>query len=263
MKRPLVLAHRGSSAEAPENTLRAFALAKRDGADGVELDVMRCQSGEIAVFHDDELDRLCGVPGAVRDLPWPALRALSVRGERIPQLDEVLETLGGDFFINIELKTAPSWRARVRDDGLAQCVAAIVRRHGRGADTLVSSFDPMLLARFRRVAPEISTGLLFGADQALPLRRGWAAPFVGAFAVHPEATLVDEQRMAAWRRRGLGVNVWTVDDPAEIGYLASLGVDAVITNRPRDALRALGRAPESTPEVVADQTLTREASWKS
>jgi len=258
MRRPLVLAHRGSSADAPENTLRAFRLAKTDGADGVELDVMRCKSGEVVVFHDDDLERLCGVPGAVRTQSWSSLRALSVRGEPIPQLDEVLETLGKGYVVNIELKSAPSWRERLIDDGLSQCVAAIVRRHGRGTDTLVSSFDPVLLARFRRIAPEISTGLLFGADQSLPLRRGWAAPLVGAFAVHPQACLVDERSMATWRRRGLGVNVWTVDDPGEIRYLASLGVDAVITNRPRDAQAALGRG-----DAHAITQLPREAACKT
>jgi len=79
-KTPLLLGHRGASAEAPENTIRAFERAMQDGADGVELDVMRCKTGEVVVFHDDDLQRLCGVPGAVREQTWATLRGLSVRG---------------------------------------------------------------------------------------------------------------------------------------------------------------------------------------
>jgi glycerophosphoryl diester phosphodiesterase len=237
---PLLLGHRGASADLPENSIRAFERAMQDGADGVELDVMRCKSGEVVVFHDDDLQRLCGVAGATRAQPWAALRELRVRGEPIPQLDDVLEALPGRAVINVELKTAPGWAARITDDGLPASVAHILRRHGLGSRALVSSFDPMLLWRFRRLAPEISTGLLFAADQSLPLRRGWSQPLVGALAVHPEAALVDERRVRDWRRRGLGINVWTVDAPGEIRYLASLGVDAIITNRPRQAREALG-----------------------
>ncbi len=240
-ERPRVLAHRGSSAEAPENTLAAFRLARRDGADGVELDVMRCASGEVVVFHDDELDRLCGVAGRVAATPWATLRTLAVRGERIPLLDEVLDALG-PVLVNIELKAAPGWRARFVDDGLVDAVVDVLGRRGGGERAVVSSFDPILLARFRRRMPGVRTGMLFSADQALPLRRGWATPLVGADGVHPQAALCDERSVARWRRRGLAIRVWTVDDAAEIRYLASLGVDAIITNRPREALAALEAA---------------------
>ena len=230
-----VIAHRGSSYDAPENTLAAFALARQDGADGVELDVMRCKSGQVIVFHDDDLERLCGVVGDPRARTLAELRALSVQGEAIPELHEVIEVLGPSMLLNVELKTAPAWRARMEDDGLADEVARILVRANLGERVLVSSFDPVLLARFRRRAPRVATGMLFAADQAVPLRRGWAAHLVGANAVHPEALLVDEARVRSWHRRGLRVNVWTVDDPAEQRYLATIGVDGIITNRPREA----------------------------
>src|SRR5512146_3337233 len=97
--RPLVLGHRGASAEAPENTLAAFRLAMAQGADGVELDVWRCATGEVVVIHDEETRRVAGVSLRVPDSPLAALRALDVgawkgeafRGERIPLLAEVLE----------------------------------------------------------------------------------------------------------------------------------------------------------------------------
>ncbi|MEO6953546.1 MAG: glycerophosphodiester phosphodiesterase [Polyangia bacterium] len=229
-----VIAHRGSSHDAPENTLCAFALARQDGADGVELDVMRCRTGQVIVFHDNDLERLCGVVGDPRARSLAELRELSVQGEPIPELHEVIEVLGASMLLNVELKTAPEWRGRVDNDGLADEVARILGHHGLGERALVSSFDPVLLARFRRSAPTVVTGMLFAADQSAPLRRGWAAQVLGTRAVHPESVLVDEASVRSWHRRGLRVNVWTVDDPAEQRYLATIGVDGIITNRPRE-----------------------------
>lgn len=237
-----MIAHRGASAEAVENTLAAFALAERQGADGIELDVMRCGSGEVVVFHDEDLARLGG--GTARDLvrrmPWAALRERDLGGgARIPLLGEVFDALGPELLVNVELKAAPGLAARLRDDGLAQAVAALIARHGLGRRALVSSFDPALLRRFRRAAPDVPTGLLFASEQARPFREAWAAPLVAPLAVHPEAALIDAVALGRWRGRGYAVNVWTVDDPAELRGLAALGVDGVITNRPAEARKAL------------------------
>lgn len=233
--RPLVIAHRGASADAVENTLAAFRLAREQGADGVELDVMRCGSGEVVVFHDDDLVRLGKQPGLVRATSFDRLRAIDLGGgEKIPLLDEVLEELG-PLLVNVELKS----QSRARDDGLAAAVAAILRRHATGARALVSSFDPLLLARFRLRARDVMTGLLFAHDQALPLRDAWAAPVLRPAALHPEAALVDARAVRGWHARGYAVNVWTVDDAAELRLLAALGVDGVITNRPNFARSVL------------------------
>jgi len=230
-QRPLVIAHRGASADAVENTLAAFRRARADGADGVELDVMRCATGEVVVFHDDDLERLGKRSGLVRTTSYAELREIDLgAGERIPLLDEVLEELG-PLLVNVELKS----RSALADDGLAAGVAAILRRHATGARALVSSFDPLLLARFRLRAPEVATGLLFAHDQSLPLRRAYAAPLVRPAALHPEAALVDARSVRDWHARGYAVNVWTVDDAAELRLLAALGIDGVITNRPKFA----------------------------
>src|SRR5262245_9472854 len=190
-ERPLVIAHRGASADAVENTLPAFRLAREQGADGVELDVLRCGSGEVVVFHDDDLVRLARRPGRIRDLDYGQLRKIDLGGgATIPLLDEVLAELGG-MLVNVELKTSPHWLGRAHDDGLAAAVAASIARHGLQDRALVSSFDPLLLLRFRRVAPGVATGLLFAREQSAPLRRAWAAPLVRPAALHPEAVLVD------------------------------------------------------------------------
>ena len=234
-ERPLVIAHRGASADAVENTLAAFRRARADGADGVELDVMRCATGEVVVFHDDDLERLGKRPGLVRATSWAELREVDLGGqERIPLLDDVLEELG-PLLVNVELKSRPA----LADDGLAAGVAAILRRHATGARALVSSFDPLLLARFRLRAPDVATGLLFAHDQSLPLRRAYAAPLLRPAALHPEAVLVDALRVRDWHARGYAINVWTVDAAAELRLLAALGIDGIITNRPKFARSVL------------------------
>ena len=196
---------------------------------------MRCKSGEVVVFHDDDLARLAGRAGLVRATPLDELRAIDLGGgERIPLLDEVLEELG-PLLVNVELKS----QSRARDDGLAAAVAAVLGRHAAGARALVSSFDPLLLGRFRLRAPAIATGLLFAHDQARPLRQAWAAPLLRPTALHPERLLVDARAVRAWHARGYALNVWTVDDAAELRLLAALGVDGIITNRPRFARSVL------------------------
>jgi glycerophosphoryl diester phosphodiesterase len=234
----LVVAHRGASADELENTIAAFRRARSDGADAVELDVMRCGSGEVVVFHDDDLQRLAGRDGKIRGLAWDELCQVDLRGHKISQLSHVLEELG-PLLVNIELKSHPDWQRRFFDDGLPAAVAGLIRRHGCEERALVSSFDPLLLLRFRAAAPDVATGLLFAHDQSRPLREAWAAAIVRPTALHPEAALVDQVALDHWRGRGHAVHVWTVDDPAEVRCLAALGVDAVITNRPREARAAL------------------------
>lgn len=257
--RPLVLGHRGASADCPENTLLAFRTALAQGADGVELDVMRCASGEVVVVHDDELARVAQhVPGSerpVRSQTLTELRRFDIgRGERVPTLDEVFAALGPRALVNVELKsptvrTLAEHAALSRDDGLAAAVMASLARAGRltadgpGAGaTLVSSFDPFQLARFKRHAGRsggqaVPLAFLFEREQPRPLREAWPARLLRVQAVHPGAELVDAAALRGWRRAGYAVHVWTVDDPREVAALATLGVDGIITNRP-GAVRA-------------------------
>ena len=106
---------------------------------------------------------------------------------------------------------------------------------------LVSSFDPLMLRRFTRLAPSVPTALLFHGDLSRPLREAWAAHVIDPVALHPEARMITARKVSRWHARGLLVNVWTVDDPQEIAFLAAVGVDGVITNLPAVARAALDR----------------------
>src|SRR5262245_24800476 len=239
--RPLVIAHRGASKDAPENTLAAFRLARTLGADGVELDVMRCGSGELVVFHDDDLVRLLSRPDRVDALPLSALREHDLGGgERIPTLSEAFEELGPGMLVNVELKTD-----RLGSGGLEAELAALLVRIETAGRVLVSSFNPFALARFRRLARDVPTGLLFHQEQRLPLRHAWPARWLRPAALHPEATLVDAIALARWRARGYLIHAWTVDDPREVAALAALDVDGIITNEPVRTRAALDGACSS------------------
>jgi glycerophosphoryl diester phosphodiesterase len=235
--RPLVIAHRGASKARLENTIAAFRAAEEQGADGVELDVMRCRSGEVVVFHDDDLRRLAARTEVVTETPWSILHRVELMGgERIPTLGDVFAALGPDTLVNVELKSRERQGLRrvgmLLDDGLPAAVAQLVARYGMSARVLVSSFDPFLLHRFQRLAPTIPTALLFHGELSRPLREAWAAHFIEPAALHPEARMITAQQVARWHARQVLVNVWTVDAPQEIAFLGAVGVDGIITNEP-------------------------------
>lgn len=243
--RPLVLGHRGASIEAPENTLAAFRLALARGADGVELDVWRCGSGEVVVIHDEDTGRTCGERLAVPDAPLSRLRALDAgawkgppfAGERIPLLAEVLEALPGAV-VNVELKARPGRG----DAALARAVAAVVAEARAEARVIVSSFDFALLAAFRAAAPGVATGLLFEEGWLRLARVPLAERRLAPSALHPDLRLCTPGRLAGWVAGGRAVNVWTVDEPGEVERLARAGVAGLICNAPGPVRAAVRQA---------------------
>ena len=248
--RPLVLGHRGASAYVTENTLEAFQLAIADGADGVELDVQRCRTGEVVVFHDDDLSRLGGRPESVSELGLAELREVRLRGGgHIPTLAEALEACGPTSLVNVEIKYD-----RFLPGGCAALVtgvADVVARAGAGPRVLVSSFSPAAVWLWHRQNPSLPSALLVEAPRRFhrpwPLRAEWLLPVLSTAAVHPDNRLCRGDVVERWHRRGLAVNVWTVDDPARIRALAGMGVDGIITNEPASTLAALRLTVGSGP----------------
>lgn len=232
--RPRVWAHRGASDVAPENTLAAFEAARVAGADGIELDVRFDRDGTVVVFHDRDLQRLCGRSGRIEDLGAAERKELRVQGEPVPTLAEVFGVLG-DLELNIEIKS----NRPGRESALAAATAKVIRQSGRADQVLVSSFDPVALVQFHRHLPDIALALLFGDEQALPLRKGWVGNLIGASVLHPQHTLCTEATVKRWHTAGMPVNAWTVDDPAELARLARIGVDGVFVNDPAHALMVL------------------------
>ena len=229
---PKIIAHRGASTNAPENTIEAFQLAFDQGADGVELDVMLSRDGHIVVFHDKKLERTTNGAGLVRNKTLAELRSLDAgNGQKISTLKEVLDLFGGRFMINIELRNYFSLF-----DDLPIKVAQLVREYAFENSVMVSSFNPFNLPRYHAADPNTHLGLLTLPKQA----KKWIWRLFKFDALHPYFSDVDQVLVSALHARNRKVNVWEVDDPQEIQRLASLGVDSIITNVPQYAREVLG-----------------------
>ncbi len=233
---PQVIAHRGASAEAPENTLAAFRRALEIGVDGVELDAHLSADGEPVVIHDPRLGRTAAGSGMVKDHTLAQLQGLDAgrwfgerfAGERIPTLAEALETLRPVRVI-VEIKNGPIFYPEI-----AERVVNIVRASGHGAVT-ISSFDHPVLRDVKASAPDISTAVLYTARPVDPVR---LARDAGATILHPNWVYVTPDLIAAAHAAGLRVETWTVDEPAHLAHILGTGVDGVMTNHP-ERLRAI------------------------
>jgi glycerophosphoryl diester phosphodiesterase len=235
--RPLVLGHRGARRAAPENTLRAFELARLEGAAGTELDVQTSADGKVHVVHDLDLGRVTSGRDTrkVRQLTRAELDQVELdSGESIPRLESVLAWgKAHGLLLNVELKTA-----QARSDRIAEATAALLT--GEYAEyakrcVAVSSFHPSLLLRFHQVAPEIRTAFLVTATHPTWCTPAWLER-LGCGAVHPQVSYLLANSELASLFRNFQINTWTVNDPALASTLVQRGVFAVITDVPGQLL---------------------------
>lgn len=235
-----IWAHRGASADAPENTLAAFELAFEQGADGIELDVQRTADGVLVVCHDETIDRTSDGAGAVAELGFEQLRSYSFNNGRsgfgrvpIPTLAEVLGLVRGtQKVVNIELKNSV-----VAYPGMEAEIEALVGELEVGEQVWYSSFNHRSLVRLAELGTTVGLGALYVEQLVRPWQ--YAASF-GATALHPLASTVDAELVAAAHEVGIRVHPWTVDAPEQIQALAQAQVDAIITNVPARAREVLG-----------------------
>ncbi|MBX3312945.1 MAG: glycerophosphodiester phosphodiesterase [Actinobacteria bacterium] len=222
-----VIAHRGASAAATENTVEAFRLAGTLGADWIELDVRRTADGALVVHHDEAL------PDG-RDLV--ALDRAEVPSH-VPDLATALDACA-PLSVNVEIK---NWPADVDFDPAAAIVEPVVAElvaRTMSDRVLVSCFHLPTLDRVRSVDPSIPTAVLHG-----PVEGTWdgfadSMAAAGHRALHPWDLIVDEALVEAAHRHGLEVNVWTVNDPDRMRTLVDMGVDGLCTDVP-DVARAV------------------------
>ncbi len=234
---PLVIAHRGASAYAPENTLAAFDLAHRQGADMIELDVQISADGVLVVFHDATSERWDGRNRPVAQCSLTDLQALDIGGERLPTLAETLDFARHcGIGLNVEIKVP----------GIGQRCAAMLREFGMREQTIISSFLPSALREVRTADPALRCGYLMGTRTYHPatrLREFWpffALKYLDVQAWHPSCELPGLLPIIPLvRRAGYAVHVWTVDDPLLMQRLSAAGVSGIITNQPDVARTAM------------------------
>lgn len=234
-----VIGHRGAAAVCPENTLPSFNLARDVGACMIELDVQQSANGELVVFHDETLDRLCGEALAIGALSWDEL-ATKVVGEWqgtpliMPRLTDVFTSLRRSLFYNLELKTNV-----VRYPGIEERLVRLVREHTITERVLISSFQVESLRAVRAQDQELALGLLVGLEQGARLGSADAlikgAQALECFSLHPDFRLLRLYPELVDRCHNVGLRIfpWTVDHPHVWETLVlKLGVDGIMTNDP-------------------------------
>ncbi len=232
VKRPLVVAHRGASAVAPENTIAAFARAAELGADGVELDVHITHDGELVVHHDAEADGL----GRLLDRAFAEIR---LARPDIPTLAEVFAVTGA-MLVNVEIKCC-AWDSDPDPDGrVAAAVVELVRELGNGGQVIVSSFDLAHIDAVRSLDANLETAFLIHGHSPATM-----VPICvdrGHNWLHPDWGNLDREldaSIAVAHEAGVRLDSWTIDDPEVLRRFAHAGVDALITNDVTTALAAL------------------------
>lgn len=245
LPRPTIFAHRGASAYAPENTLAAFQLAVQQQAHAVELDAKLCASGEVVVIHDQTVDRTTNGRGRVLEMPLKELKKLDAgsyfgpafKGESIPTLAEVFESVGQSIYINVELTNYAAPR-----DQLPERVIALVQEFNLETRVLFSSFNPLALQRAKKLAPEIPIALL-----ALPGLAGWWARTLlsrwrSYQAVHPEKRDTYPALVRRQHQLGQRVHPYTVNQVDDMKKLFAMGVDGIFTDDPVLAFQVLAES---------------------
>ena len=227
---PLPIAHRGGALEVEENTLPAFAHAAALGYQHIELDVHASRDGEVVVHHDPTFARMTGEARAVAELDWYQISRLRTHGgAEIPRLDAVLETFP-DLCFTVEAKC----------DAVIDPLAAVLRRAGALGRVCVGAFRA---ARTRRLRQLLGEDLLWSPAHSGVIGlmlRGWGVPIPpGGFRIvqvpptYRGVPVVTRRFVRAAHAAGIRVQVWTVDDEAGMERLLDMGVDGIMTDRPR------------------------------
>lgn len=227
MNKPLVIGHRGAMGYETENTLASIQKALDLKVDGIEIDVFKCKSGEIVVFHDDELDRLSNGTGPIELKTYDELQELTLEGDhKIPLLKDVLNLVNGQCMVNIELKGGNT----------ANAVSKIVNMYLEfdmftEDDIIISSFNWEELEAFHKKNKNINVGILTNGDQdpmeALPL-----AKKLRAKTIHSEASTLTEDIVKQLKKRGLKVYAWFDKEPKTFKKIVDLKIHGIILDRP-------------------------------
>lgn len=221
----LVIGHRGAMGHETENTLASIQKALDFNVDMIEIDVFKIKTGEIVVFHDDEVDRLTDGIGAIEDYTWTELQKLTIIGKhKIPLLTTVLDTINAKAPVNVELKGA----------GTATDVNTIIKnyiatKNWKLEQFLISSFNWKELIAMRNVNSKIAIGVLTEEDplQAIPM-----AQELQAVSINPDVKDVNLDVVMAIKKAGFKIYTYTVNDPQEIIKIKGMPVDGIFTNYP-------------------------------
>lgn len=231
-----ILAHRGASGYAPENTMSAFKKAIEMGADGIELDVHLSKDGHLVVIHDEMLDRTTNGKGMVMNLTLEELKQLDAgswfsdefKGEKIPTLEEVLKLIHNtSMILNVEIKAGYRLYKDIEEKTLS-----MLEKYNMLNSCIISSFDHYSLVRVRELNKQVKTGMLYSAS----LYKPWEyARSLKVNALHPHYITLTEEFITSAHNENFPINTYTVNDEAYMIKLAAAKISMMITNYPDKA----------------------------
>ena len=224
---PLIIGHRGARGHVAENTLPSMQKALDLGVDGVEIDIFKCASGELVVFHDTTLDALTDTQGYIEQFSLNSLRKVNVLGGyQIPTLKEVLDLIDGKIFLNIELKGG---QTALLTHKLLQDYFKKPESTWSPDKILISSFNWEELKQFYKVNSEIPIAILTEDDplDAIPIGKQ-----LKAVAINPDYKTLNQSIVQKLKQEGFAVYPWTVNESEVIEEMKKLRVDGIITDYP-------------------------------
>ncbi len=236
-KQPIIVAHRGSSAIAPENTLASFRQAIADGADAIELDVHLTKDGEVVVIHDSTLNRTTNGRGRVRDYTLVELKRLDAgswfhkrfSSEKIPALAEVFEEIGDRVEINIEIKTDDY---NERSVGMLEKCIELINKYQAANFVLISSFNYMILQHVKKLQPEIATGILFNPLRNLRLSIHHLMEKTNAKLFICAKSYLKRSIVSNLHEKKIKVGTYTINDKAALIRVLKKSVDFIYSDNP-------------------------------
>ncbi len=237
-KEVLIIAHRGASSIAPENTLKAFKKAIELKADFIEFDVRESKDGEIVIMHDANTFRTTGHFGFIKKMTLEELKQLDCGdGERIPTFRELVKLAKGKIGLNCEVKAR----------GIAEQIVNIINEEEMIDSTIISSFKHDVLLRIQKLEPRIKLASLE------PTRTGWIKTWLSRkklirvainnkfYAINPFFKLVNEDFKNKAHHHNIKIFPWTVNSESAIKKMINIGVDGIITNEVQRVRELLNR----------------------
>lgn len=223
--KPLVFGHRGAKGHIAENTLSSIQKAIELGVDGIEVDVFRCGSGELVVFHDRSVEKLTNGIGFIEQMSLNSIKKLNVLDQgKIPTLNEVLDLIDGQVILNIELKGSNT----------SFLTHQLLNSYFKSSNwkpekILISSFDWDELRAFYQLNKEIKIAILTEDDpvDAIPI-----AKELNAFSINPNHILLTKLNAAKIKSENISIYPWTVNEILDINKMKKIGVDGIITDYP-------------------------------
>ncbi|WP_342498910.1 glycerophosphodiester phosphodiesterase family protein [Bacillus sp. FSL R5-0820] len=229
-----IIAHRGSSSAAPENTIAAFDVAVEQGADYIELDVQMTMDQHVVVIHDDTVDRTTNGNGLVKSYTLDQLKKLDAgswfdqqyTNERIPTLQEILERYSQRIGILIEIKHPK------RQIGIEKAVARIINRFSYSRHIIIQSFDVHALQRIKAFAPSLRTALIIKPDAFKLTKRKLTTYSSFANGLNMKKTMINRWWIDRIHSFGMEVFIWTVKDQKTADRIKKYPIDGVVTDNP-------------------------------